>query len=193
MMASAAMSRTTILKSRPRRRVFRSDDEEIEKEKAMEDHGDLPFEDFVTRLFEMGFTDLPEPSATSAHVLEYLKAHPYMRSFEPPESLRSTIKWLNTGGRSLDHYSITVGDWAADGASREWGEHDDGHGGSYSFGLMRPNEELLAALASGADGFTAWFNSRPVFSFDAEDEDGNTVQGIATADGKSYSGGGEIN
>jgi hypothetical protein len=52
---------------------------------------------------------------------------------------------------------------------------------------------LLAALASGADGFTAWFNSRPVFSFDAEDEDGNTVQGIATADGKSYSGGGEIN
>ena len=159
----------------------------------MKEPGDLPFEDFVRRLFEIGFTDLPDPRQTEAHVLEYLKAHPFMRSFEPPESLRSAITWLNTGGSSLDDYSITVGDWSADGSSREWGEHDDGHGGSYSFGLMRPTEELLAALATGADGFTAWFNSRPVFSFNAEDEDGNTMQGITTADGRSYCGGGEVN
>jgi hypothetical protein len=160
---------------------------------TMKDHGDLPFEDFMRRLLEIGFTDLPEPPATSVHFLEYQKAHPYLRSFAPPESLRSAIKWLNTGGSSLADYSIMVGDWAADGSSREWGERDDGHGGSYSFGLMRPNEELLEALASGADGFTAWFTSRPVFSFDAQDEDGNTAQGIATADGKSHSGGREIN
>ena len=34
---------------------------------------------------------------------------------------------------------------------------------------MEPNEELLAALALGAEGFTKWFSKRIAFSFEAED------------------------
>ena len=83
----------------------------------MKGHGELSFEDFVRRLFEMGFSDLPNPR-------KYFETHPYLRSFEPPVNLRSAIKWLNTGGSSLDDYCITVGEWAADGSSQEWGEHD---------------------------------------------------------------------
>jgi hypothetical protein len=147
----------------------------------------MKFDTFVSRLFDLGFA---EPRvADPPHVVRHLKEHPYIRSFEPPANLRSAISWLNTGGSSLEDYSVTVqGLNPTFDDLKEWGDHGD-----YSFGAMEPNEELLSALASGAHGFTAWFNSSPVFSFDAEDEDGNTVQGIATADGKSYSGGGQVN
>ncbi len=155
----------------------------------------LLFDDFIRRLLEMGFTEAPYPPATPAHLLEYFKKHPYIRSFDPPESLRSAIKWLNTGGSSLDDYGITVGEWAADGSSKEWGEHDDDHGGSYSFGVMQPNEELLAALASGAEGFTNWFNGQITYSFEAKDKKTDHVisQGVVTVGGKTHTGTDSVN
>jgi hypothetical protein len=149
-------------------------------------YSELPFEDFVRRLFEIGFTDLPEPPAC-ANVLGYLRAHPFIRSFGPPDSLRSAIKWLNTSGESIDDYSITVGDWSADGSSREWGELIDGHGRSYRFGLLQPTEELLDALASGAEGFTNWFTNRIALIFKIKH--GKTVgQGVVTVGGKTHTG-----
>ena len=154
----------------------------------------LKFDNFVARLFELGFTE-PELRETAPDIVEWMRAHPYVRSFKPPENLQTAISWLNIGGSSFEDYSITVqGLDPTPNDLNEWGEHDDEHGGTYSFGLMEPNDELLAALESGAEGFRNWFNTRPTFSFDAQDEEGKTiVQGIACADGKSYSGPGTIN
>lgn len=161
----------------------------------MKHHHGMQFDQLISRLLTMGFTDLPNSPETDAHVLEYFKTHRYLRSFEPPGNLRRAIKWLNTGGSSLNDYSITVGEWPADGSSKEWGEHDDGQGGSHSFGAMEPNEELLAALALGAEGFTKWFNSRSAFCFETKDADaGETVsQGVATVDGEAHMGTGSVN
>jgi hypothetical protein len=153
-----------------------------------------PFNDFVARLLAMGFTEPPWPPDTDPQVRERFEKRPFLRFFDTPENLRSAIKWLNTGGSSLDDYSIMVGDYAPDGSSREWGEHDDGHGGTYSFGAIEPNEELLAALASGAEEFTKWFNSRSAFTYELKDEDGEQVsQGVTTVDGKTHVGPRSVN
>jgi len=154
----------------------------------------LQFDEFISRLLAMGFAEDDMTPAASPGVRERLEAWPFVRSFNSPPSLRPAFRWLNTGGCSLRDFSVTVDDEMPDGSSREWGERDDGHGGSISFGAMEPTDELLAALALGAEGFTKWFNSRCAFSFETKGGDGESVgQGVVTVDGKAHASTGPVN
>jgi len=151
----------------------------------------LGLDEFVARLLEMGFVEDKMTHGTPA-LRALMKANPYIRSFDSPPSLRSAFRWLATGGSSLADFSVTVQDEMPDGSSREWGEHQAGDG-SVSFGSMEPNEELLGALALGAEGFRKWFDDRLAYLFEVK-RDGETVnQGVVTVGGETHAGGETVN
>ena len=136
----------------------------------------MPIDDFEAKLLALGFTKFDDVP---------LHSSPWVRSFDPPASLRSAIIALNIGGSSLEDYSVMV-----QGLDyKEWGDEGDCNFG----GVMKPDEALLAALASGAEGFTKWFGNRVAFSFDVNDDEGNTAQGVRTADGKVHIGSSDVN
>src|SRR5215469_1161836 len=99
----------------------------------------MKIEEFLHKLESLGFVD----SGVRA------QGRPdWLRSYDPPENLRSAITSLNVGSGEGKQYVTVQGlDYA------ELGDH---------LAMLSANEELLTALAAGSEAFLHWFNTRPI-------------------------------
>ena len=138
-------------------------------------------DEFYRGLEALGFTDCEVRSPKL----------PELRSYDPPERLRSILSSVNIGGTVLDSgvkYGVTL--QASDGfdtyileceAKRIKPEF-----GSDLGPILFPMEQaLLDALALDADQLLEWIDHYPIFSFEMArtDRPGDKITGVGTRRG----------
>lgn len=144
----------------------------------------MKIQEFIERLKQLGFTDIPWTGTTPE------PSDPWLKCFDPPERLRAVIYALNIGGTGTvenRQYDVTF-----------QAQTDAGRAGDEDLGGMCPcvdaDEQLLTALQGNSAEFLRWFNNRSAYSFRAKDEKGNDLtQGIVTRDGTAHVGPKSVN